>query len=69
MIIEKWKYLFQMITYNQYKEAMVISKTIKGVVEGDVLVPKEPAILPGETVVTISLPKNLHFDEKRWCIA
>ena len=54
-----------MITYNQYKEAMMISKTIKGVVEGDVLVPKEPAILPGKTVVTISLPKNLHIDEKR----
>ncbi len=36
-------------------------KTIKGVVEGNVVVPEEPAILPEGAEVTINLPTNLRL--------
>lgn len=36
-------------------------KTIKGVVEGNVVVPEEPATLPEGAVVTINLPTNLRL--------
>jgi hypothetical protein len=36
-------------------------KTIKGVVEGKVVVPEEPAVLPEGIVVTINLPTNLRL--------
>ena len=36
-------------------------KTIKGVVEGNVVVPERPAILPEGAEVTINLPPNLRL--------
>jgi predicted DNA-binding antitoxin AbrB/MazE fold protein len=38
-----------------------MSKTIKGVVEGNVIVPKGPAVLPEGTEVTINVPTNIRL--------
>ena len=38
-----------------------MSKTIKGVVERNVIVPEEPAILPEGSEVTINLPTNIRL--------
>jgi hypothetical protein len=52
-------YKYKNCNYKQNKEAKEMLKTIKGVVEGKVVVPEEP--VPEGAVVTINLPPNLRL--------